>query len=239
MSIPLIGITSWSHGKAGDREHRISDAYTQAVNRAGAAPVVIPQGLDEPALQALADRLDGVLFSGGGDIERSRFNGPDHPSIGKPDPDRDQVELTLFQETVRRQKPFLGICRGIQLVNVACGGSLYVHIPAFLPGAIPHDFQANPDRSYPAHAVRLAKDCRLAAILAETEPEVNSLHHQGVERLGEGLRACGWTADGLVEALEMPGYPFGLAVQWHPESMPESLAMQRLFRSVVEACQHG
>jgi putative glutamine amidotransferase len=82
----------------------------------------------------------------------------------------------------------------------------------------------------------LEKSCRLAAILGETDPAVNSLHHQGVDQLGEGLRACGWTKDGLVEALEMPGYPFGLAVQWHPECMPENEAMRRLFKAFVDAC---
>ncbi len=237
MSLPLIGITTSTRLSKGPLKIDFSESYVKAVAAAGAAPVLIPQGPDEAALHRLMSRLDGVLFSGGGDIETWRFNGVDHPSLGGINPDRDRVELALFQEAVNQHKPFLGICRGIQLVNVACGGSLYVDIPSHLPGAIQHDFHKGHPRDYPAHPVRLEKDCRLAHILGEANPAVNSLHHQGVERLGQDLQACGWTADGLVEALEMPAYPFGMAVQWHPECMPENESMRRLFQAFVEACE--
>ncbi len=235
MTLPLIGITTSGRLVSWLKSQSNRD-YVEAVSTAGAAPVLIPQGPDEADLQALASRLDGVLFSGGGDIEPWRFNSPKHPSLVSVNPERDRVELALFAAAVRRQKPVLGICRGIQLVNVACGGSLYVDIPSHLSGAIPHDFHHNPDRSYPAHPVRLEPGSRLAEILGVSNPGVNSLHHQGLERLGAGLKACGWTSDGLVEAVEMTGYPFGLAVQWHPECMPESESMRRLFKAFVEAC---
>jgi len=235
MSLPLIGITTSTRLSEGPLKLDIPDSYAEAVAAAGAAPVLIPQGPDEADLQRLVSRLDGVLFSGGGDIEPWRFNGRDHPSLGWVNPDRDRVELFLFQEILKRKKPFLGICRGIQLVNVACGGSLYVDVPSHLPGAIPHDFHDNPARDYPAHVVRLEENCRLAQILGTAEPAVNSLHHQGIERLGAGLHACGWTSDDLAEAVEMTGYSFGLAVQWHPECMPQSEPMRMLFKAFVEA----
>jgi len=149
------------------------------------------------------------------------------------DVDRDQVELFLVHEAARRGLPFLGICRGIQLINVAMGGTLYVDIADQRPGSIQHDYHGYP-RKYLAHSVSV-EDKRLAGILGSTQVEVTSFHHQGVEKLATAFRATAYAPDGLIEALELPGYPFGLAVQWHPECMLDVPSMQNLFRAFIEA----
>jgi len=133
--------------------------------------------------------------------------------------------------------PFLGICRGHQVINVAFGGKLYTHISDQLKNALDHRYiEGQPFDKY-AHSVKLEANSALAGILGETEFEVNSLHHQGVEVVGQGLKPIGWSPDGLVEALELPGHPFGLSVQWHPEWLPDDKRSQALFMAFVAAAQ--
>jgi putative glutamine amidotransferase len=236
MTQPLIGITaSRTYNQAGNPVISVNEAYTHAVARSGAAPLTIPLGLPDEMLNELLSRLDGVLFSGGGDVETSRYHGIDHPCVSDVDTDRDRIEILLSLQVIQRGIPFLGICRGIQVINVALGGTLYSDIADQHAGALRHDFYPDFPRDHPAHTVEIAAGSRLAQILDVTHIATNSLHHQAVQQLAPGLHALAHASDGIVEAVEYVGHPFGLAVQWHPEWMPDSLPMQALFRAFTAA----
>jgi len=236
MPTPLIGLTT-NTSQSDSHTFYVSETYVQAINRAGGAPLLIPNGISEDALAEIIVRLDGILFTGGGDVLPERYGVTNHHNLGEVDDSRDQAEFYLVREIIRQERPFLGICRGIQVINAAMGGTLYVDIGDQLTGAIRHDYHGDYPRSYPAHRVGVKANSRLAGILDGTSIEVNSLHHQGVERLASAFQAVGHAPDGLVEGIELPGYPFGLAVQWHPECMPEVEAMQNLFRAFVQAAE--
>jgi len=209
----------------------------RAVTTAGGLPVLIPLTLSQAEASSLASRLAGVLFTGGCDLHPSHYGVEDHPLVREVDPERDRLELFLAQEVVRSGKPFLGICRGLQVLNVALGGSLYPDIQACRPGSLKHDYYPDPPRDYLAHTVSVQAGSRLETILGERSPQVNSLHHQGIERLAQPLQASAHAPDGLIEAVEIPEHPFGLAVQWHPEWLQGSEPMRRLFRAFVQAAQ--
>ena len=235
---PLIGITaSRTASPSGLPQFSVIEAYVRAVTQAGACPVLIPSGLSGNELDTILQRLDGVLFSGGGDIDPIYYGVEPHPKVGEVDPDRDRVELHLLHKVVQEAIPFLGICRGLQLVNVGLGGTLYADIGDQLPGAHNHDFYPGWPRDHLAHAVQVAQGSRLAGILSLKLAEVNSLHHQAVCQLAPGLLPTAYSPDGLVEAVELPDHPFGLAVQWHPEWLTAHAPMQALFRAFVAAAK--
>jgi len=150
------------------------------------------------------------------------------------DPKRDSVELKMVQSAALDGKPFLGICRGCQVLNVALGGTLYTHIPDQLPDALDHDYPGNM-RTVLVHEVKLKEGTRIAEIHGEPILNVNSLHHQGLKDIASSLRVAGCAPDGLVEAIELPDHPFGLAVQWHPEWLTDQESTRNLFRKFVEA----
>jgi putative glutamine amidotransferase len=232
-STPVIGITT-ARGKVdGNPTIRLGEAYVNAVQKAGGLPLLLP--VSEMAIEAVLPRLDGLVFSGGGDVNIQRFNGMPHPEVYGVDDLRDEMEINLVQAAVRRGLPFLAICRGIQVVNVALGGTLYTHISDQLPGALHHEYQDSRSRDYLAHPVDVVAGSRLAALLGSTHLMVNSMHHQGVQRVAPGLKPTATAEDSLVEALELPDHPFGLAVQWHPEALPKLAAMQALFGGLIEA----
>ena len=237
MAAPIIGITSTftpaTDGKFGTIS--VGESYIQAVLRAGGLPLVIPVGLPREEQQAVFDRLDGVLLTGGGDIDPERFDGLPHPRVYDIDERRDDLEIRLVQMAVKANKPFLGICRGIQVINVALGGSLFTDIADQLENSLRHDWYPDIPRNYLAHPVSLQPDSRLAQILGGDLFEVNSLHHQGVERLAPSLRAVAYAPDHLIEAVELPNHPFGLGVQWHPEWLQEHLPQRQLFEALVQA----
>lgn len=236
MRQPLIGITtSRSASPRGVPLFAAAQAYVQAIAQAGGAPVLLPLGLEESTLHTLTSQLDGILFSGGGDIHPESYGSQSHPMVEDIDPDRDRVELWLVQQVIQRQQPFLGICRGFQVINVGLGGTLYEDILDQHPAAQQHQFFPEQPRSYRAHTVNLQAGSRLAALLGPGPVQVNSLHHQGVRKLAPGAFASAYALDGILEGLEIPGHPFGLAIQWHPEWLQDDPAMQRLFRSFIEA----
>jgi len=235
MRSPLIGVTS----SLGENEYGLPivyllRAYMTALNDAGGAPVLIPPGLTEEALQTVYARLDGILFPGGGDIAIQRFEGKSHPKIDNVQPERDELEFSLLDAAVAGGKPFLGICRGIQVINVGLGGSLYTHIEDQVPQALKHDYYPDFPRTHLAHQVRIEAGTQLGDILGETRLTVNSLHHQGIKDLAPSLVKVGVASDGLLEAVELPGHPFGIAVQWHPEWLIDQIATQRLFKAFIE-----
>jgi putative glutamine amidotransferase len=236
MGQALIGITSFQHlNKFGFPMHAVMAAYIQAVARAGGLPVLIPLGLEVAAYQALFERLDGILFTGGGDVNPDRYGGQEHSKVGDVDAERDRVELWLSQAVIAQDKPFLGICRGCQVLNVALGGTLYEDILDQKEGALKHDYYPDQPRSLLAHEVEIAPGSRLAGILGLTSTQVNSLHHQGVRQLASRLTATAHAPDGMLEAYELPAHRFGLAVQWHPEWLQEHEPMRKLFSAFVEA----
>jgi putative glutamine amidotransferase len=233
---PLIGITT--HRQKNDQGFplfSLAEAYVQAIVQAGGTPVLVPLGLPEDQLETLFSRLDGILFSGGGDIDPDRFGAASHPEIDGVDADRDRVEFRLILDAIQAKKAFLGICRGIQVINVALGGTLYTHVPEqILDSVHPPYVKARP-RNILAHEILLKPGSRLAEILGHTSLMVNSLHHQGIARLASGFMATAHATDGLIEGIEIKDHPFGLAVQWHPEWLTEHQPMRDLFKAFVEA----
>jgi putative glutamine amidotransferase len=235
---PIIGITA-SHTR--EKKNLLNDSYVRAVLHAGGLPVILPAVLPDEDFAELRSRLDGILLSGGADVDPVQFHGLPHPEVSGIDPDRDRIEVGLARLAVDSDWPLLAICRGIQVLNVALGGSLYTHIPDQLPGAIKHNYDSSGQRALKAHTVDVAAGSRLADVLGLTHTGVNSFHHQGICDLASGLAPVAWTPDGLVEAVELPemnsDHRFGIGVQWHPEDMVDDPAMQRLFAAFVRAAQ--
>ena len=236
MTLPLIGITTYrTNNPAGNPILALGEHYVQAISQAGGIPLLVPLGLPEAQLTSLAARLDGILFSGGGDLDPNFFGMESSSEVKGIDPDRDRVEIQMVQTAVAEGLPFLGICRGLQVINVALGGTLYTHIPDQHPQALKHDYYPDWAHDYLPHNVRVDSGSRLAAILETSAPNVNSLHHQGIRDLANPLQAIGWAPDNLIEAIELPEHPFGLAVQWHPEWLTSQASMRALFRAFVAA----
>jgi putative glutamine amidotransferase len=234
---PLIGITTNNTiNSYGQPIILLQQSYVRAVMQAGGVPVLIPSNIAEDGWDAAYSRLDGILFSGGGDISLDYFLGDPHPRIDDVDLERDAVELKLVQAAASDGKPFLGICRGCQMVNVALGGTLLTHIPDQLPHALDHDYPGN-KRTVLVHEVKIEEGTRIAEIFGEPIIKVNSLHHQGLKDVAPSLRIAGHSPDGLVEAIELPDHPFGLAVQWHPEWLTDQESTRNLFRKFVEAAE--
>ena len=234
---PIIGITTLV-GKNPDGLPAVMliQAYVDAIMQAGGVPILIPSMLAEQGWDVLYERLDGILFSGGGDIATERFGGEAHPRVDGVDPLRDSVELSLFRAAVDDGKPFLGICRGIQTVNVGLGGTLYEHLGEQFPREIDHTYPTNM-RTRLVHDVKVEEGTRLADVVGEPILQVNSLHHQGLKDVASELSITGYAPDGLVEAVELPEHPFGLAVQWHPEWLTDQQPTRNLFRAFVDAAE--
>lgn len=235
MSKPLIGITTYN-GKTPNNNPitAVQHSYIRAVTQAGGLPVLIPSILSEQDFYDLYSRLQGVMFTGGGDVSLKYFDGTDHVRITGVDENRDMTEIFLLRKAVQDGKPLLGICRGVQVMNVALGGTLYTHIPHELKGALDHDY---PGEMFPAlvHDVNVDETTRAAGIFGETLLHVNSLHHQGLKDIAPGLKVAGHAPDGLVEVVEITGHPYALGVQWHPEWLTDQPVMRRLFKSFVDA----
>jgi putative glutamine amidotransferase len=236
MTPPLIGLTTYRHlNQYGLPLHSITEAYTRAVTNAGAIPVMIPLGLAEETLDALLGRLDGILFTGGGDVHPERYGSQAHPLVDDVDIDRDRVEVYLLNRTLEQGLPFLGICRGLQVINVALGGTLFEDILDQRPNSLKHQYYPNWPRNYLAHDVQVAQDSLLWQILGSPTVQVNSLHHQGIRSLAAPLQATAFAPDGVIEAFELEGHPFGMAVQWHPEWLQEHPPMRSIFCAFVQA----
>jgi putative glutamine amidotransferase len=212
-----------------------AEAYVEALVQAGVCPVLIPNQLPDEALDTLLPRLDGVVFTGGGDIKTSYYQEVEHPKVYGVEPDRDRVELELLEKAVNNGMPFLGICRGLQLINVGLGGTLYADIADQVPGADKHDYYPDWERDYLAHPVEVDLGTRLADIIGGGKVDVNSLHHQSVDKVAADLVVTAKAPDGVVEAVELPDHPFGLAVQWHPEWLTAYGRMRALFAAFADA----
>ncbi len=237
MNAPVIGVTTFhtSNPANGLQYLSVTETYIQALVQAGALPVMVPLGLPEGSLLAIQRILDGLLFTGGGDIDPSWYGESAHPLVDNIDTERDRVEIYLARAAAENGLPFLGVCRGLQTINVAQGGTLYRDILDERPDSIKHAMFESAPRTHLAHPVAVDPDSRLATILDGLEPRVNSGHHQGVRELGAGLQATAFAPDGVIEAFELADHPFGLAVQWHPEWLTHLPEMAALFKAFVEA----
>jgi putative glutamine amidotransferase len=234
---PLIGLTSsLVKNQSGTPVCQVGEAYIKAVKKAGGLPLILPVGLDHADLEELLTKVDGVLFTGGGDIDLKYFNGASHPKVYGVSPERDALEFSLMSFTLAADKPFLAICRGIQVLNVAFGGNLYTHIQDQLENSLKHDWFPKFPRDKIAHSVRLTPGSKLFKIVGADEIQVNSLHHQGIKAVGKGLAAAAFAPDGIVEGLEVEGASFAVGVQWHPECLPEDEFSARLFKALINAC---
>lgn len=241
MGRPLIAITTYRKPAAQrtpiDTIGVMPD-YTNALLLAGAAPMMIPLGADADTVRFLLDRVDGVLLPGGGDIEPSRYHGnTTHPTIRGVDDERDALEMLVVDEAVRRDLPLLAICRGHQLLNVALGGALCEDVPSMVANALDHDcYRPNVPRNHLAHEIRINDNSRLADIFDATRTWVNSLHHQAVKTVGDGLVPTAVADDGVIEAVEHRDHRFMVGVQWHPENLVyDHPTMLNLFRALVDA----
>ena len=241
-TLPLIGITA-SEYTIKRKHYDVNVAgmtadYKNAVIEAGGIPVLIPLNIPLERLPKLLDRLDGLLVTGGGDVEPSRYGQvPGAVPLRDVRPNRDDIELTLTQDAIEREMPLLAICRGHQVLNVAMGGTLYQDVASLVGQAIEHDGgKAGWIRQYLAHSVDVTPESKLATLLGTTEIAVNSFHHQSVMQVGEGLAVTAVAPDGVVEGMEMPDRDFVVSVQWHPENITGVVEeMKGLFRGLVEA----
>jgi putative glutamine amidotransferase len=234
---PLIGITtSITIGKEPERAY-VNSAYLHAVQQAGGVPVALPPQLSAASLTRLAGGLDGLLLTGGGDIDPVVFREAPHPTLYEVAPARDTLELSAVRIALERRLPILAVCRGIQLLNVALGGSLFQDVATDPSTQLPHS-QREP-RDQPTHKVRVQTGSRLAETLGTDELEVNSMHHQAVKTLGAGLAAVAWAPDQIVEGIEMSDPSrFVLGVQWHPEELcGRSEPARRLFGALVRSAR--
>lgn len=214
----------------------VNAAYLRSVVGAGGVPVIVSPVLGPSYAARALYGIDGLLLSGGEDIHPGWYGADPSPHLNPPDRERDLFELAVFAAARQQELPILGICRGIQLINVGLGGSLFQDLPSERPGPVAHD--PGKARDARTHSVRLQEGSRAAVALGRTALTVNSFHHQAIDRLANGLVASGWSDDGVIEAAESPaGAPWLLAVQWHPEEMhAEAQAPERgLFRALVEA----
>ncbi len=239
---PIIGLTTYRKiaQDSGVPIFGLMRSYVQAVAQAGGIPLLIPLGIGDEDLRTVLQRVDGLVLPGGGDIDPQAYQGQNHENIRGVDKDRDRVEINLAREAVQSEKPFLAICRGHQVLNVALGGTMWEDLATQMPGSIRHDYYGDGARTDRPHSVHVREASRLAEIVASAEILVNSLHHQGLRELAPELTASAAAPDGLVEGVEIPGHPFAIGVQWHPENLVGiDPAMHRLFVSLVEASTKG
>ncbi|MEM5776230.1 MAG: gamma-glutamyl-gamma-aminobutyrate hydrolase family protein [Anaerolineaceae bacterium] len=237
MPKPFIGVTANRIVESNTITRiAVNEAYLQSVLLAGGLPVTIPYPLPEQQFSAIFDQLDGFLFTGGvEDIDPALYGSSMHPSITEVDKERDALEISLIKRLAAEGKPFLGICRGIEIINVALGGSLYTEISEQHPHSIPHSYPYDPPLNNLVHSVQVEPSSTLGKILGKSEVWVNSFHHQGIRDVAPGLNATARSEDGLVEGVELPGHPFALAVQWHPEELTDQEPMLNLFRALVRS----
>lgn len=247
---PLIGVTTSevrpaervnpvAEGEPKAREMALGMPYLRGLEAAGALPMVIPP-MDEEAIEPLLDRLDGLCLSGGPDLDPASYGADPHEELGPIEPELDRFELAVARRADARQMPILAICRGTQALNIVRGGVLHQHLPE-LSEEILHR-QKNPGTE-PSHRVEVEPGSKLAAALGYEALDVadgldvNSFHHQAIDRLGEGLRVTARAPDGTIEAVEDPGRDFLIGVQWHAETLVHRPYEASLFQSFVAACR--
>lgn len=216
----------------------LGEGYVHAIVRAGGSPIMVARPTDED-LHELIRSIDGVFLAGGHDVDPNHYGEEKSECTCNIDRDRDRVEILLTQLAKEHRIPILGVCRGMQVMNVAMGGSLYQDVFTEMTGAIQHDFHTDEsgkfiDRSFLAHEVHIEAASLLATIVGQQSCAVNSLHHQGIKVLADGLMKNATAPDGLIEAIAFADHSFGLGVEWHPEELNDE-GSQKIFRAFIEA----
>lgn len=224
---PLIGITTYAQ-EASWGVWRLPAAlipldYVDAVERAGGRPVLIPPSDD--GVEETLEVLDGIVFSGGADVDPALYGAHAHGETDEPQKRRDASEMALLREALERDLPTLAVCRGVQLMNVARGGDLVQHLPEH----VGHELHRETPGTFSEHPIAVQEGSRLQAVVG-SDPRVTSHHHQSLGKVGEGLVETAWADDGTVEAIEDPSRRFAVGVQWHPESGDDDA----LFEALVE-----
>lgn len=219
---PLVGIPTWNDDSVfypGVELYGINVSYVNTLRKAGALPILVPLHMDKDSLRGIFERLDGIFLAGGGDIAPRVYNPKSREAFDSSDIERDITELTLVKWALDANMPVLGVCRGIQIINIACGGSLYHDLSKERPGEIRHDY-IGPDykRDQISHEVTFPTSGYLSDIFGASTG-VNSMHHQGVAEVGMGLQVAATSADGLTEAVHSTEHRFVLGTQWHPEEL--------------------
>jgi putative glutamine amidotransferase len=236
---PLVGISVGMSLAADSTENlSLKPLYANAVGAAGGAAVLIHLEQDEKVLRYVYERLDAIILSGGGDISPIYYRADPTGYCMEVDPLRDQVELLLARWAIEDNKPLLGICRGLQVLNVALGGTLYQDVQVEYGDELQHDQKMVGEGAHRAHEVAIEKSSLLyqAAGVQNGSLPVNSSHHQAIKELATGLKATSHASDGIIEAVEIPGKRFLLGVQWHPEGMYEQYPAQlSIFKALVSA----
>ncbi|MDT3701168.1 MAG: gamma-glutamyl-gamma-aminobutyrate hydrolase family protein [Thermincola sp.] len=227
---PLIGISCSYDQREG--RYFLPEAYVEAVLAAGGIPVILPGSGSIKQAAPYIRAVNGLILAGGGDVDPAYFNEEPHPHLGEITPNRDRFEIMLIESALRKKMPILGICRGIQILNVACGGSVIQHIPAVVKKPLKHSQSA--PRDHATHRVFIEKSSLLAQILQSDSMWVNSFHHQSAGTPAAGFNVSAISNDGVIEAIEHPKYRFVLGVQWHPECMLKKYKASRLlFKAFV------
>jgi putative glutamine amidotransferase len=240
MKRPIIGISCMNSQDAqGSDLMAIRPTYLRAIEAAGGTPLLIHLTNELAVVRDLYELCDGILLPGGDDVDPAYFGEEPHPQLGHVDRQRDEVEIALARWTREDKKPLMGICRGIQVINVAFGGSLYQDIPSQLPASLDH--RANTKmRQYDVltHGIDLAPDSWIAEHLSADTVMGNTMHHQAVKQLAPGMRAVGTAPDGVIEAMEGAGEQFVVAVQCHPEHLWPAAETRwlRFFQGFIAAC---
>ncbi len=241
---PLIGVTTSEvrpaervtplpEGEPRGREMALGLPYLQGLEAAGGLPLVMPP-LEEDAIEPLLDRLDGICLSGGPDLDPRAYDREPHPELGPTEPDLDRFELAVARRADAREMPILAICRGTQALNIVRGGILHQHLPD-ISTEVPHRQRTGGDKT--SHAVAVDPQSQLAHVLGGSEIDVNSFHHQAIDRLGDGLVVSATAPDGTIEAVEDPSRRFLIGVQWHAETLLHRPYEANLFERFVDACR--
>ena len=240
MKPPLIGLTTREYLPGEDTIPYLCArrAYVDSILAAGGAPILVPHTARGEKLERIFELLDGVVLTGGEDVEPLRYGQPPHPKLGAVDPQRDEGELALITMTLAAHKPLLAVCRGMQILNVALGGTLYQDLDAEHSTPTLHREGAWDEL---VHELRIEPQSQLASVLGTTRIGANSLHHQAVRDLAPRLRATATTDDGLIEACELSGERFCLAVQCHPETLWNAAEPRwlNLFRELIQAAREA
>ncbi len=242
MSAPLVAVSAAVSPADGSRPERVSlnSAYLRAIADAGGLPLVLAPSVRPATIIGLLSRCSGLMLTGGGDLFPGLYGEDPHPKTAGVSVERDRMEVEALGWALERKRPILAICRGMQVLNVALGGSLYQDLPEQHPSEVNHAQTAGGahGRAAATHAVRIAPGSGLAALLGGCDLMTNSMHHQALKVLGAGVTAVGHAADGVVEAIEMAGERWVFGVQWHPEEMAaREEHARRLFGAFVEACR--